>query len=651
MSKDINPKKQTQKQIEERIKYFMKIQSNKNVKPKNLNRIPNLSDYSTLIDPINISNESSKAIFINNLTLIMNNNRIESVKNNIPSGVNNITNKKTNDSTISTQTINNLNIPIRKTLSIPVSKELAKYTEPSLKKKELLKLTPKFTVDNENNNLSKTESKNNRINHGHKYSEHNYTKSEFEILKTHEEVPQDQIEEIANNFLSVNKDDKNLKEENENKKKNLLGIFHYLIKIEKCYRELSDDLKNNGLQNLEYKLKIGCLYINIIKDENNIISDIFLKEEEDINSFLNRELCLYLILLFFDEFAQGLNDNHISEFFTCLNYCNINLLYVILVLIKKVENYTNENNIKFDENSIEFSDYQKCKILIELNNDKIKNDKYKENFHINNKIIKNIFFNLLNVLKDINPNITKIIFEIFNISKKSKFKTIINNYLKTNSLITQKTEEIQKKIYSENTSINDNGKSQQNDDIIKEILPPFLPPKKSDDKRDYCLVLDLDETLVHFFEDNYEAYVKVRMGAENFITVLSQYCEIVIFTASTKYYADIVIDGLDCKNLIDYKLYREHTYDYNGINVKDLSKLGRDLKKIIIIDNIEENYIFQPNNGLNILDFEGDENDNELQFLLEDLLEIVSTPGKNVIYELPKIRKKMQKRYSKNENV
>jgi len=651
MSKDINPKKQTQKQIEERIKYFMKIQSNKNVKPKNLNRIPNLSDYSTLIDPINISNESSKAIFINNLTLIMNNNRIESVKNNIPSGVNNITNKKTNDSTISTQTINNLNIPIRKTLSIPVSKELAKYTEPSLKKKELLKLTPKFTVDNENNNLSKTESKNNRINHGHKYSEHNYTKSEFEILKTHEEVPQDQIEEIANNFLSINKDDKNLKEENENKKKNLLGIFHYLIKIEKCYRELSDDLKNNGLQNLEYKLKIGCLYINIVKDENNIISDIFLKEEEDINSFLNRELCLYLILLFFDEFAQGLNDNHISEFFTCLNYCNINLLYVILVLIKKVENYTNENNINFDENSIEFSDYQKCKILIELNNDKIKNDKYKENFHINNKIIKNIFFNLLNVLKDINPNITKIIFEIFNISKKSKFKTIINNYLKTNSLITQKTEEIQKKIYSENTSINDNGKSQQNDDIIKEILPPFLPPKKSDDKRDYCLVLDLDETLVHFFEDNYEAYVKVRMGAENFITVLSQYCEIVIFTASTKYYADIVIDGLDCKNLIDYKLYREHTYDYNGINVKDLSKLGRDLKKIIIIDNIEENYIFQPNNGLNILDFEGDENDNELQFLLEDLLEIVSTPGKNVIYELPKIRKKMQKRYSKNENV
>ena len=656
--KEINSKKETQRQIEERIKYFMKFQENKNIKQKNLNRIPNFNDYSTLIDPINIQNKGSNAIFINNLTLIMNNNQTGKVKNNIPNGINNVIKEKPNESTISSQTVNNLEIPIKKSVSIPISKELAKYTEPSLKKKQLLKILPKFTIEIKSDE-EKVNSKNNRINHNHKYSQHKYTNSEFEILKTEEEVPQNEIEEIANNILIYNSHNnkkknyiinneevKKKKEENINKK-SILSIFHFLINIEKCYRELSDDLKNNGIKNLEYKLKIACLYINIIKDGKNLISDIFLKEDEDINSFLNRELCLYLTILFFDKFAQNLNDNHIREFLTCLNYCNINLLYVIIVIIKIIENYINENKIKFDENSIEYSDFQKCKILLELNSDKIKVEKYKENFHTNNKIIKNIFFNLLNILKDINPEITKIISEIFNISKKSKYKTILNNYLKTNSLIIKKAEEIQKKCHSENASNNDNGNPDQNEDIIKEILPPFLPPKKKDDKRDYCLVLDLDETLVHFFEDNYEAYVKVRMGAENFISVLSQYCEIVIFTASTKYYADIVIDGLDCKDLIDYKLYREHTYDYNGINVKDLSKLGRDLKKIIIIDNIEENYIFQPNNGLNIIDFEGDENDNELQYLLQDLLEVVSTPGKNVIYELPKIRKNMQKRYSK----
>ena len=666
MSKESKTKKETQKQIEERIKYFMKFQSNRNIKQKNLNRIPNFNDYSTLKDPINITSEGSNAIFINNLTLIMNNNQIENVKSNIPNKIDNIIKEKPNESTISSQTVNNMNLPIKRTVSIHVSKDLAQYTEPSLKKKQLLKIMPKFTFDNEIEE-EKDDIKNNRINHKPKYSEHNYTRSEFEFIKTEEEISQNEIEEIANNILKFTNNnqinnsnsktnytnntdinepiDNNM---NKNNKKNILGVFHFLINIEKCYRELSEDLKNNILKNLEYKLKIACLYINIIKDEKNMISDIFIQDEEDINSFLNRELCLYLTILFFDKFAQGLNDNNINEFLTCLNYCNINLLYVIFVLIKKVENYINENNIKFDENSIDYSDYQKCKILLELNSDKIKIEKYQENFHTNNKIIKNIFLNLLNTLKEINPDISQIISGIFNISKKSKFKTILNNYLKTNTIIIERTEEIQKKCHSENVSNNANGCPGQNDDLVREILPPYLPPKKKDDKRDYCLVLDLDETLVHFFEDNSEAYVKVRMGAENFISVLSQYCEIVIFTASTKYYADIVIDGLDCKDLIDYKLYREHTYDYNGINVKDLSKLGRDLKKIIIIDNIEENYIFQPNNGLNILDFEGDENDNELQYLLNDLLEVVSTPGKNVIYELPKIRINMQNRYKSN---
>ena len=659
MSKEIKSKKETQREIEERIKYFMKFQSNRNVKPKNLNRIPNYNDYSTLIDPLNIPNEGSNAIFINNLTLIMNNNRIENVRNNIPNKIDNIIKEKPNESTLSSQTINNMNLPIKRTVSIHVSKDLAQYTEPSLKKKQLLKIMPKFTIDNEIDK-EKDEMENNILKHKHKYSEHNYTRSEFEFMKTEEEISQNEIEEIANNILNytnnnqINNSKTNntyIKESNDNNinnnnKKNILSVFHFLINIEKCYRELSEDLKNNILKNLEYKLKIACLYINIIKDEKNMISDIFIQDEEDINSFLNRELCYYLTILFFDKFAQGLNDNNINEFLTCLNYCNINLLYMIYVIIKKVENYINENNIKFDENSIEYSDYQKCKILLELNSDKIKIEKYQDNFHTNNKIIKNIFLNLLNTLKEINPDISQIISGIFNISKKSKFKTILNNYLKTNTLIIEKTEEIQKKCHSENMSNNGNGNPGQNDDLVKEILPPYLPPKKKEDKRDYCLVLDLDETLVHFFEDNSEAYVKVRMGAENFISVLSQYCEIVIFTASTKYYADIVIDGLDCKDLIDYKLYREHTYDYNGINVKDLSKLGRDIKKIIIIDNIEENYIFQPSNGLNILDFEGDENDNELQYLLNDLLEVVSTPGKNVIYELPKIRTNMQKRYN-----
>lgn len=76
-----------------------------------------------------------------------------------------------------------------------------------------------------------------------------------------------------------------------------------------------------------------------------------------------------------------------------------------------------------------------------------------------------------------------------------------------------------------------------------------------------------------------------------------------------------------------------------------MSKLGRDLSKVIIIDNIEDNYKFQPKNGLNISDFEGDENDTELNYLLEDLLSLVKNKDLDVREYLPEIRKKMKMRY------
>ena len=620
--------RKVQELIEERVKYFLKYQpqTQNNIKEKNLNRIKNYDNFSTLIDPINSKNDNINPIFINNfnLTQNINNTNINNIINNI--SPNQIINRENiNDSISFGQNNNSSEIPLKKSISFPVSKEeLAQYMEPRLERKVFQKISPKFAILNTNNDKSTNTNKS---------STHRYTKSELEILETDEKIPQNKINEITgDNKLENNNND--IKTENDN----LLIIFHFLISIEKCYQELSKDLKGNGLKNIEYKLKIACNYLNLITEEKNLISDFFYNNEDDINTFLIRELCLYLILLFLDTFVQKLNDNNIKEFQTCQNYCHINLIYLIMITIKKID--ISENKLELDKNSIEFNDYQNCKIIVEINSNKINANKYKENFHTNNKIIKNILLNILNNFSEINKDITQNIFEIYNLSKKSKYKTILNEHIKNNFLINEKINNIIKKYHSpENKE-----EIKTNENIIKEEIPiPYLSPKKKDDKRDYCLVLDLDETLVHFFEDNSEAYVKVRMGAEQFITVLSQYCEIVIFTASTQYYADIVIDGLDCKNLIDYKLYREHTIEFNGNNVKDLSKLGRDLNKVIIIDNIEENYCFQPNNGLNIIDFEGDENDNELQFLLEDLLEVVTIPGKNIIFK--KLFKNKFKKY------
>jgi CTD small phosphatase-like protein 2 len=54
-----------------------------------------------------------------------------------------------------------------------------------------------------------------------------------------------------------------------------------------------------------------------------------------------------------------------------------------------------------------------------------------------------------------------------------------------------------------------------------------------------------------------------------------------------------------------------------------LSKLGRDLNRVIIIDNVEDNFQLQKDNGLHIKNFYGEEDDCELNELMQDLISIV----------------------------
>jgi len=60
--------------------------------------------------------------------------------------------------------------------------------------------------------------------------------------------------------------------------------------------------------------------------------------------------------------------------------------------------------------------------------------------------------------------------------------------------------------------------------------PPYL--KDMDGGTGYCLVLDLDETLVHYFEVGNEGTFLVRPGCDKFLTEMAELYEIVIFTAA-----------------------------------------------------------------------------------------------------------------------
>jgi len=109
-------------------------------------------------------------------------------------------------------------------------------------------------------------------------------------------------------------------------------------------------------------------------------------------------------------------------------------------------------------------------------------------------------------------------------------------------------------------------------------------------------VLDLDETLIHYFEA--ENYFVMRPYCEDFIQKLSEKYEIIVFTAATKDYAETVVQKIDPERLyVKSVLSRAHTQKVENKNeesddkcLKNLEDLGRDLSQVIIVDNLKENF-------------------------------------------------------------
>ena len=165
----------------------------------------------------------------------------------------------------------------------------------------------------------------------------------------------------------------------------------------------------------------------------------------------------------------------------------------------------------------------------------------------------------------------------------------------------------------------------------------FLLPKSSSKK---TLVLDLDETLVHsqflpfsiqsdvilkidIENQTHDIHVLIRPGVQTFLQRLSKLYEIVIFTASVSKYAAPLLDILDKENYCSFRLFREHCTLMGMTYIKDLNKLGRDLKDVIIVDNSPLSYSFNKENGIPILTWFSDKNDKELDYLLP-ILEFLS---------------------------
>ncbi|XP_003740585.1 CTD nuclear envelope phosphatase 1 [Galendromus occidentalis] len=155
------------------------------------------------------------------------------------------------------------------------------------------------------------------------------------------------------------------------------------------------------------------------------------------------------------------------------------------------------------------------------------------------------------------------------------------------------------------------------------------------------LVLDLDETLIHSYHDGMlrqtvpsgtppnfvlkvtierhpvRFFVHKRPHVDYFLEVVSQWYELVVFTASMEIYGAAVADRLDNgRGVMRRRFFRQHcTLDYGGYT-KDLCAINPDLSSVFILDNSPSAYKLFPDNAIPIKSWFNDPNDTALLNLL-----------------------------------
>lgn len=150
------------------------------------------------------------------------------------------------------------------------------------------------------------------------------------------------------------------------------------------------------------------------------------------------------------------------------------------------------------------------------------------------------------------------------------------------------------------------------------------------------LVLDLDETLIHseaeYIPDaddklefvlggeKLQVYVRHRPKVREFLRRANQLFEVVIFTASLREYADALLKSLDPgRRLLKHRYYRDSCVEINGVYVKDLSALGRDLRQVVMVDNSLPAFGYHLDNGILIQSWYQDREDRALEQLWDFL--------------------------------
>ena len=113
-----------------------------------------------------------------------------------------------------------------------------------------------------------------------------------------------------------------------------------------------------------------------------------------------------------------------------------------------------------------------------------------------------------------------------------------------------------------------------------------------------------------------------RPGVDQFLIEMSKHFILIPWTAGTEEYATPILDWLDPDgSLFKFRLFRHHCIQNDGGDyVKDLKTLNVSLSRVLILDNNPRSYQNQQENGVSIINFEGDQLDSELRSSYIELL-------------------------------
>ena len=489
----------------------------------------------------------------------------------------------------------------------------------------------------------------------------NNNKNKKKIIYIATEKPKLFTKSILFKNLMINTDNF---DRNRNNKKIINKNINKVRNINELNQSKEEIKKNSN----DKQMKINIDYINNYNSPNNlttrnnkiIITEIFKKDKHiqksNETTTIQRELYnIDYIIKMIIEAIQLKNSIEIYSLFSIL-LINFNNKYIVVFSSKKFEKetypyfdcykylsifiipliffYKDENIYKINNSKVKkiFENLificieklgQQClkykKILSfidEFKKAKRANELYNTMDECCSDLIKLIFKNY----KEYIP-LKKIIEQLLNIAAKETLEKII--YI-INSTILYCFNHKQKNNFYLLTQINGNNSSKYsqskianqsliNNDLNKTLNKPNIPYIKTEMKKKFCLVLDIDETILHTMNLPFENYFLLRPGVVNFLEEISKLYEIIIFTSSPKSYADPILDKIDIENkFFSHRLYKDHVIFEKGKSVKNLNLIGRDLNKIIFVDNMKCNAKYNLKNLYLISTWIYDLNDQEL---------------------------------------